>query len=49
MERLSLAMKYDEHFRHVMALLDTTVERGTYFTQMYIYFIMIFSYTNLKI
>lgn len=29
MERLSLAMKYDEHFRHVLALLDTTVERGT--------------------
>ncbi|XP_060850272.1 rac GTPase-activating protein 1-like [Rhopalosiphum padi] len=27
MERLSLAMKYDEHFRHVLALLDTTVER----------------------
>lgn len=30
MESLSLAMKYDEHFRHVLALLDTTVERGTY-------------------
>lgn len=29
MERLSLVMKYDEHFRHVLALLDTTVERGT--------------------
>lgn len=27
MERLSLAMKYDEYFRHVTALLDTTVER----------------------
>jgi hypothetical protein len=23
-----LSMKYDEHFRHVLALLDTTVERG---------------------
>lgn len=33
MERLTLAMKYDEHFRHVLALLDTTVERGT---KMYI-------------
>lgn len=28
MERLSLVIKYDEHFRHVLALLDTTVERG---------------------
>lgn len=23
-----LSMKYDEHFRHVLALLDTTIERG---------------------
>lgn len=29
MDQLSLVMKYDEHFRHVLALLDTTVERGT--------------------
>lgn len=28
MEGLSLAMKYDEHVRHVLAILDTTVERG---------------------
>jgi len=30
MDQLSLTMKYDEHFRHVLALLDTSVERGTY-------------------
>jgi len=28
MERLPLVVKYDEHFRHMLALLDTTVERG---------------------
>lgn len=28
MERLSLAIKYDEYFRHVSALLDTSLERG---------------------
>jgi len=28
MEQLSLTMKYDEHFRYVLALLDTSVEKG---------------------
>lgn len=36
MERISLVMKYDEHFRHVLALLDTTVERGRYNYLFYI-------------
>lgn len=29
MERLSLVVQYDEYIRHMLDLLDTTVERGT--------------------
>lgn len=38
MARLTLAMQYDEHFRNVLALLDTTVEKGT--NIIYILFII---------
>lgn len=31
MERISLAVRFDEQFRLVLSLLDTTVEKGTYF------------------
>lgn len=35
MEGMSLTMKYDEHIRHVLTILDTTVERGN--KRIYIY------------
>lgn len=38
MARLTLAMKYDEHFRNVLALLDTTVERGINIVYIYLFF-----------
>lgn len=41
-----LSMKYDEHFRHVLALLDTTVERGNilFFFLIFKEFISFYSY-----
>lgn len=44
MARLTLAMQYDEHFRNVLALLDTTVEKGT--NIIYIYIIYYFLKQN---